>query len=116
MITRFYLGKTKILTKKFSVIPAAGVGNLEFVPCDSIWTGDCHIYTAYRAKKEDIWLSTHISVIDQVATRSSLDEDDEEWKVLFKREAVEFSYEYEAKLDNCKQVGITNNFVFVFLW
>jgi|ERR1017187_1152620 hypothetical protein len=94
MITYFSIGETKIYSKSFKIIPSLGVGNIEFIPCDSIWTGDCHIY------RSNIKLLININSIEKVSTRSSMDEDNEEWKVLFEREKREFSYEYERKLEN----------------
>lgn len=97
LIAKFECGKTKILSKvgDFSVTPAPGVGSLNFLPCDSIWTGDCHLWPSH----EESFLSVHISSIDSIATRSSLDEDNEEWKVLFTRDKDRlFTYEYEKGL------------------
>lgn len=97
MITKFTIGQTQILTKDFRVLPSPGVGSIEFSLCDSLWTGSCHIYPS--SWKDNIKLTTHIGFIASVETRSSLDEDDEEWKIHFTREKDRlFTYEYEAGL------------------
>lgn len=99
MIVKFQCGQTILYSKKndFKIIPAAGVGNLKFLPCDSIWTGYCHLSPDFDTTTT---LSVHVSNITSIKTRSSLDEDDEEWKILFQREDRPFSYEYENDLEN----------------
>lgn len=83
-----------------------GVKSIDFSLLEMFWTGYFHIF----APKNSI-LSFQTTEIDSIYSRSSLDEDDEEWKLLFNRENKVFSYEYENDLallisklsDNTKQ-------------
>src|SRR5258708_1398809 len=94
MIVKFQFGNGFLHAKKFNIIPAMGVGSVEVTKfCDSIWTGDAHLWPLADSK-----ISLHISSITSVKTRSSLNEDDEEWVVHFQRENLPFSYEYEYHL------------------
>lgn len=94
MITLITCGETKIFASKFHIITAPGVGSVQIDEfATSIWTGDVHIWPAPNAKA-----SIHIGDISSVETRSSLDEDNEDWQTHFTREYKPFSYEYEAEL------------------
>ena len=96
MFIRFLLGDfrhTELDVSKFSIIPAVGVGAVSCIVEGPIWTGSVHLWL----DKGDS-VRFQISNIIQVSTRSSLNETDEPWKVVFLRKEQPFSYEYEEGL------------------
>lgn len=97
-IVAFSFGDTVIYSNNFTVIQSPGVGSILFKTLsDGIWTGYVHLYPSRW--NDEVNLSAGIGSITKIATRSSMDEDDEPWNVLFKREIRPFSYEYEAQLE-----------------
>jgi len=86
-------GEAFFIASEFKIIPAMGVASIECEIIDSFWTGKMHVNIQGT-------IVVQISNISQISSRSSLDEDDEEWKVLFRRERKPFSYEYERELEN----------------
>jgi len=102
-LTRFKFGSGFLYSMDYEVIPSLGVGSVLFKTIyGSIWTGEVHINPPNNSPdgQSEVNLDVSIGSITEVATRLNLDEDEVEWNVVFSRQDVPFSYEYERKLES----------------
>lgn len=92
MYYKLYCEENNILIgKHVKVHPSPGSGKIELSHLDEIWAGDMHFYAdSIRVQSSDI---------RRVETRSSRNEDDEEWKLLWQRDKP-WCYEDDWELQN----------------
>ena len=93
MVYKFYCKpENHIVCSEFTVQRSIwhGTGEITFTNIDTLWFGNTHLWTPS--------VSLQSSEVQQVYTRSSLDEDDEEWLLLWERNGP-WSYEGDHELE-----------------
>jgi len=88
LFIKLVFGKGYIITKEIPFINCpnghGGIGDIGIVPAEGIWTGEAHLYTSK--------VFVHFGNVKMIETRSSMNEDNEPWKVLWTR-GYPFKYE-----------------------
>ncbi len=97
--SRFFLLRcwgAKIILRNLRIKRAfvrGGVGNI-IGDCqgEPIWTGEFHIWPIGKSAR----VSIHLTDVNSIHSRTTLNEDDEPWSEVVVREQQKFNYEYEA--------------------